>query len=149
MSWAPVLMGDLSDQEFELDKEVLENKFEILIPDAFDGDGDSTVINFESETLGSISSSDETMTSEYMNFDNETNILSISVPMGQIEDFEGDQEIVITLSDEIGLFTEYTQLITFVNLQKEQVVENEFVFDVSSFQEEEEFVEEVEEETVV
>ena len=51
-------MGDLSDQEFELDKDVLENKFEILIPDAFDGDGDSAVITFESEKLGSISTSD-------------------------------------------------------------------------------------------
>jgi hypothetical protein len=91
------------------------------------------VITFESETLGSISTSDETLTSEYMNFDNETNILSISVLKSQIEDFEGDQEITITLSDESGLFTEYTQLITFVNLQKEQVDENEFVFDISNF----------------
>jgi hypothetical protein len=49
--------------------------YEILIPTIFDGDDDLKEITFESEKLGSFSTLDEILSSEFMSYDEVTRVL--------------------------------------------------------------------------
>ena len=107
--WRPIFTEDLVDQVFYLDQTISINQFEIALPEIFDGDDNVVVINFDSETLGSLQSDNHTLTSEYMIINNETKTLTLSINKDQIRIVVGNHTIILTLTDETNLSASFTQ----------------------------------------
>ena len=67
-------------------------------------------INIDSSTLGSTfytNATDESPVNEFLSYDLGSNIISIKLPSGRIDEFKGTHEVTIVLKDTGGAEKEY------------------------------------------